>query len=214
MILKEESEIRIPIAITNILIALIKRRFKDHVYLAQLRDITELFKKYVDTHDIKIYLSFNLRSIKREVNVFKTDKSIFITIKDDYFDKNNNFQEEDLFKAISHEVIHSLDYLKGKNKTKYSSKNLNNEKLKKTENYSRTYFNDIYEFNVLIQKIKIEYKMNKEFRKYFNEIKKDYKKLNELLQYLELGKFIPKYFINDEDFKKRLYKRLVREKLI
>lgn len=213
-ILNEATYEKEVLAITNTLITLINKKIKEEKkYNLNVRNITELFKKYADTKDIRIYLTYNLLSPRRQVETIPNGSVIDIVIKDNYI-YNEKLNEKVFFESLSHEVIHALDFLRAENKVGKAKKSLHKEELRKDPSHSHAYYNDDYEFNVLINKVKVEAKLNKTFRERLKEFGKDYKSMNKLLAYTEFGRFIPKYFLKDEDFKKKLYKRLVREKLI
>ncbi len=205
-ILNEEVNEKIIIAITNTLIDNIKNKTEKKVYSGALKNITELFQKYIET-DFKIYFTYNLIYPKTDtyVSPVKEDKNIDLVLKADFY-KSGVLNEQKLFDILSHEIVHVIDLIKSKGNRKKQKKGYEKE--------SHSYFNDTHEFNALIYKIKTEYRLNKEFKKYFNEVKNNYSAMLELLYFLERKRLIPKHFIKDENFRKKLYKRLVREKLI
>jgi len=194
--------------ISNDILSLVKENLPN-LYKSFI-DITYLFTH--NPYKIKVFFTYNFTSHNRNVCTAPAHLIIDIYMDGNEFYKNEEINESLFLESIFHETIHVMDFLKSNNK-KLSHKSLSNLDLKNDISYSHVYYCDIYEFNVLINKIKLAYKISNKFKEDWSNVK-NYKDILSVIDKLECSRFFPKYFIKDEVWRNRLYKRLYKEKLI
>jgi len=185
-------------------------------------DVTRFFKKFLKNPNQKVYFLFksNDRSGLAQVATdfggeiaISVDKEMFKTIKD------KAARKEMLKRALRHESVHALDFLRSKIKPQEEDPS---EKIKAKKNTFLSYFLDTMEFNRAMSELARSKKKNDyvwdEFYNSENLTNAIYAFLSsQAFAYPDKKENIKKDIIQvlkDPNIKKRIVKRLTRENLL
>lgn len=176
------------------------KKDEDSILMDEI-DITDIFKKSINTKNKKITVSLeSFLPMDASLDMDKDKKTFTISVDEDYFDEGKN-----VVKAIFHETVHILDFLKRKKDTNLGS-------AKSIEDYIK----DEAEFNQIITSIKNEYENNSKFKLKINSFKSYEKLLWFIIKEIMFEEEEDKEEIfnnikDDTKFKKKLLRRLSRE---
>lgn len=217
MILKEELIEKEAIEIEKKILKTLKKAGKLDIEYKTMgsMDITSFFenyKKIIEEKNIKINFNYNFDYDKPEIKATtlkEEEKEIILYL----FGK-----KEKVMPSLYHEITHIIDLLKANLKTKNLRKSYKKissdakEGKPMNKEFISAFYSNTLEFNTLINTIAKNYKTNKKYKKAFDAVKNYEELLNIIFYNKEIE--INKYALNDINFKKKLYHRLIKENII